>query len=342
MRETKTYTLVLDDLRVALYGYFLFLIGLGYLITKFGSDVLNMKGPNLLDWWWGTTNVCIFFDFPPSNYVLPAFYTIFIIIFCMMSLLLWVRQKEAVLAGQISRGWYWFLNYLRISEVLAACYFLTIFAVSPDVHEMATQGTARTLIHHTVPFACFVIAMSTLTLSDFIYDCYTGFASVLGLTAGKRKAPWYFYVVATYPIVFALFSIVFIFMLLNPFFKYPDPIVPWHMVPELWNATINQHNGTDIYSWPCLTNDWLNDPTCSGLAFCANCKSFLTYGAIIDKGWTFLVLIPPMMKSLVSSIWFRDRIFKISFPVQPHYFEDHPFMIEADVSDASYVTLERI
>jgi len=63
---------------------------------------------------------------------------------------------------------------------------------------------------------------------------------------------------------------------------------------------------------------------------------------LIDKGWTFLVLIPPMLKSLVSSIWFRDRIFKITIPVQPHYFEDHPFMIEGEASDSSYVTLERI
>jgi len=255
-----------------------------------------------------------------------------------MSLLLWVRQKEALLAGQISRGWYWFLNYLRVSETLAACYFLTIFAVSPDLREL-TAGHSATLVHHTVPFAVFVIAMSTLTLSDFIYDFYTGFASILGMNEGKRKAAWYFYILAAYPFLFTLISLVMVLFLLNPFFHPPTPIVPWYMVPDQFNATLGGDNVTDIYQLPCLTNDWPNDPTCSGYVFCANCANMLTQ-AILDKSWTFLVLIPPLLKSLFCAIWFRDRIFKVVIPIQPHFFEDHPFVIEADVVDTDYVTLE--
>jgi len=339
MSDSKTYTLVLDDIRAVLYGYFIALIATGYIITKTTTNVMDLH-PSLLDWWWGTTNVCIVFDFPPSNYVLPSLYTIFILIFFVMSVLLFFRQKEAHLAGQISTGWYYFLNYLRITEVLGACFFLTIFAVSPDANEII-NGNPRTLIVHTVPFAAFVVSMSTLTLSDFIYDVYTGFASVLGLKAGKdKKAPWYFYIIAIYPFLFGFFSIGFIILLLNPFFRPPTPMAPYYFSPELYNATIIERNVTDIHTLPCATNDWPNDPTCSGLISCANCANMLTFYAVLDHGWTFLVLFPPFLKSLFSAIWFRDRIFKVVIPVQPHYFEDHPFVIEADiVSDGNYVKL---
>jgi len=291
--------------------------------------------PTLLDWWWGTTNVCIVFDFHPSNYVLPALYTIFILIFFVMSIMLFFRQKEANLARQINNGWYYFLNCLRVFEVLCVCFSLTIFAVSPDVDEIV-QRNAHTLIIHTVPFVCFVIAMSTLTLSDFIYDVYTGFASVLGLKEGKeKKLPWYFYIIAIYPFLFSFFSLGFIILLLNPLFHPPDPMTPYYFDPVTYNVTIVERNVTDLRTLPCVTNDWPNDPTCSGLISCANCASMLTFYTFIDDGWVFLVLVPPFLKSLVSSIWFRDRIFKVVIPVQPHYFEDHPFIIEADVDGGS-------
>jgi hypothetical protein len=335
--ETRTYTLVLDDIRTALYAWFMCIIVIGYIITKSATTVLDVH-PSVLEWWWGVSNVCIVFDFPPSNYIMPGLYTILIIIFFVMTVLLFIRQKEANLAGQISNGWYYFLNYLRISECLFACAFMTIFAVSPDANSMAA-GDPTSLIFHSGPFVLMVIAMTTLTLSDFIYDSYTGFASILGLKEGKgKKVPWYFYIVAIYPIVFAVISLIYICFLANPLMRPPTPLVPYWVNPEGLNATMAEHNITDLHSFPCLDNDWPNNPTCSGKFFCQNCPNMMEFTGFVDKAWTVLVLIPPLLKSLVSSIWFRDRIFKVVIPVQPHYFEDHPFVIEADV-DPDYVKL---
>jgi hypothetical protein len=310
---------------------------LGYVITGASTNVFNTH-PNIIDWWYGYTNICVAFDTIPSNWVMPSLYCVFLILWVTMMILLWFRQKEAALAGQISKGWYWFLNYLRIQETLFAIYFCSSVAISPDLEDLA-KGNAISMYVHTTPYLFMLIAFMTLALSDVLYDLYTGFASVKGLRHDK-KASWGWYILAAYPFLLVPTMLFAQIQIVNVFAYPPTPLVPWKLAPELFaNATGNPIYGNiTIDSLPCITGDWPNDPTCSGYAFCSNCPNFTPAAGFMDQLKTFLAIIPPFLKSLIASIWFSDRIFRLNLTVTPHYIDSS---IVADTTDdTDYVNLE--
>jgi len=314
--DTKRISLVLDDIRIAMYGSFIFIIILGYFITRFATDIL-FEEPTLLSWWYGQSNVCLLFDFPPAAYVLPIFWSITVVLWMLMTALLWFRQSEAALAGQIPKGWYWYLNYLRIQESVCVIYFTSIFAVRPDEVAMIA-GDSSTFIIHSVPFLFMILALSSLAISDAIYDVATGFASIKGFRQ-DTKVHWAWYLLMAYPVILFPLSVVKMSLLVNAISHPPHPIVPWRFVPELWNAT--EYGNTTMPQYPCITNDWPADRTCGGKAWCSNCPDFATTAMVLDRIWTVTVILPPLLKAIISSIWLRHKIFRLTITIVPHFVE---------------------
>jgi hypothetical protein len=266
---------------------------------------------------------------------MPALYAIFLIFWIFMEVLLWFRQKEAYVAGQISRGWYWLLNFFRIQESLSAIYFSMIFAVSPDPRELAA-GNPTSMVIHSVPYLFMLIAFTNLAVGDVLYDFFTGFASIRGMTEVRRKVSWGWYLLAVYPFIL-LPPCLFIFLrIVNVILRPPQPLVPWRFVPELWNAT-NHGNGT-IDQIQCPTNDWPNDLTCSGLVWCANCPNVVDFATVMDHMKTVLIFVPLWVKAIISSIWLRDKIYRLNISIRPQYV-DTTIVWEDD--DKNYVNLDQ-
>jgi len=337
MKEQKiTISIFLDDVRVALSSTFILMAFLGLGLTRYATHVLEEK-PTILDWWYGSTNICVLFDFPPSSYILPAFYTIFLLLWVSMTALLWVRQKQASLEpeAQISKPWYYFLNCLRILEVLSAMYFSTIFAVNPDPIDLA-KGNPVTMYIHTVPYLFMLIAFTTSASSDAIYDLFTGFASFKGLRRETKKLSCGWYVLLAYPFILIPPCLFTIFQIINVLIKPPHPLVPWRYIPDQWNATEFVNSTINVY--PCLTGDWPNDPTCSGYNWCSNCPDFIPLATGMDYIKTLLIFFPPLIKSAIASIWLRDRIFRLRFTIRPEYVDNSIVSVVDD--DNNYVNLE--
>jgi len=316
-----------------MYSTFLFLSILGGILTIYATDVLTIK-PTILDWWYGVTNLCVVFDFAPSSLVIPSFYAIFLILWILMEALLWFRQKEAYIAGHISCGWYWLLNYFRIQESLSAIYFTTIFAVNPDPRELA-EGNPTTMIHHTVPYLFMLIAFTNLAIGDIIYDLFTGFASIRGMTESKRSISWGWYLMVAYPFLLLPPSIFIILRIVNVLLRPPEPLVPWRYIPDLWNAT--DHGNSTIDQFQCITNNWPSDTTCSGYAWCANCPDVVDFATVMDHLKTVFIFVPPWLKAIISSIWLRGRIYRLNISILPQFVDTR---IVAEDDDKNYVNLE--
>jgi len=332
--QQSELSLYLDDVRIAMYSTFLFLSILGGILTKYATDIFSVK-PTLIDWWFGSTNLCVVFDFSPSSLVIPAFYAVFLIFWILMEALLWFRQKEAYMAGQISRGWYWLLNYFRIQESLSAIYFTTIFAVNPDLRELS-EGNPTTMIIHTVPYFFMIIAFTNLAIGDVLYDLFTGFASIRGMSETKRSINWAWYLLAAYPLIILPPCLFIMLHIVNVLLKPPQPLVPWRYIPDQWNVTA--YGNLTLDQLPCIENNWPSDPTCSGYAWCANCPNFMDVVTAMDHIKTLLVLIPPWVKAIISSIWLRDRIYRLNISIMPHFVDTRIVSVD---DDKNYVNLDQ-
>jgi hypothetical protein len=149
--------LVVEQLRFATYVSFLLIILLGMWLTVAFADVDYDN--NFLTNVFGSTNVCIYFDFAPSNYVLPAFYNMCIfwmVAYCLVSS---VRASIAQAEGKISLFALRLLRFAYAYAVLATMIFTTIFAVSPN------PNIPHTMIIHSAPFVNLEVALCVLQVA---------------------------------------------------------------------------------------------------------------------------------------------------------------------------------
>jgi len=150
-------TLVVEKLRFAFYSSFTFIIFIGYTLSKAFADIDYED--NFLKDIFGSVNICIYFDFPPATYVLPAIYSMTVLITVTYALASSMRASIAKEEGKISQGALSMLRCVYGYFAVSAMYFATIFAVQPN------PDKPHTIVLHTLPFVNLEIALCLVQLA---------------------------------------------------------------------------------------------------------------------------------------------------------------------------------
>ena len=140
-------SMVVENFRTMFYWLIIGVIALGMILTKMFSVTTEETDPNIiLADVFGASNVCAYFDAPPSNYFLPFFWLfpmLCAMIYDIISIFrIWVSYREEKIS-LVSTN---LLVFAHIYFMLTVMLFGTIFAVSPDRKDPAT------MIIHSLPF----------------------------------------------------------------------------------------------------------------------------------------------------------------------------------------------
>lgn len=176
--------------KVRLYGYagFWVVVLVGIVLTRAfsGQDLEN----SLLVQVFGYNNICVYFDYPPSNYILPFLWAITLVLLLSYITAHWLQMRAEVQEGALSLGLYRTLVGLKVFEAFTLVAFSTIFAVSPE-------GRDHTLFIHTAPFFLLQLGMVSLAMSNTLHGIKSGYWRRLELPG------WFAEAAVVYCLVFA-------------------------------------------------------------------------------------------------------------------------------------------
>ena len=141
--HTLHLVLVIEDLRVGFYLTFFMNVLIGLILTKAFSN--NFEVDIFTDVY-GGPNICAYFDYSPSNYVLPILWCFGLLFGCLYSVAAMLRIRIAQLEKKLT-------GLEAVSLILAYIYvglslmvFSLIFAVQPK------REKPQTMIIHTFPY----------------------------------------------------------------------------------------------------------------------------------------------------------------------------------------------
>jgi hypothetical protein len=197
LSDSNDLTLVVEKLRLRAYASFLVVVLVGILLTNLFANIdLN---DSLLMQVFGFNNICVYFDYPPSTYVLPFLWAITLVLMLQYMVAHWLQMSAQVEQGTLNRKLYRILTRMKLFEAFTVVSFSTIFAVSPE-------GWNHTLFIHTVPFFLLQIGLVSQAISNTLHGTKSGYWRRLGLPA------WFNRAAITYCI---LFSIIVFFKILS-------------------------------------------------------------------------------------------------------------------------------
>jgi hypothetical protein len=156
-RERKiNFFVVVELFRFLFYLWFISILVLSVITTVAFVEVDYKK---IVKSFGGSINVCVYFDFPPFIYVMPALYSVFIIIaflFIVASIFrAWISKEENKITANE------FNFYL-----FAFCYFfLATIMVSITMAIQPNLEKPETWIIHTLPFTNLVVALMLLHIA---------------------------------------------------------------------------------------------------------------------------------------------------------------------------------
>ena len=156
-KKTITWTISPETIRIYAYLNFWLLVLVGWWLTTHHSHV-NLQD-NLLKDLIGFNSICVYFDHPPSNYVLPAIWAINYLFLMSYAYTSWLRVHQKFLLGEAKSQNYWLFTICTGIEVVSFSIFTTIFAVGPD----------ESLLVHMLPFTGLVLGLSILSIKNFFY-----------------------------------------------------------------------------------------------------------------------------------------------------------------------------
>jgi len=163
--------------RLLAYLGFWFIVALGVILTKANDSVPGGEDNSLLTKVFGYNNICVYFDFAPSNHVLPIFWAFTMVLLLGYIVLTFLMMRRHRDLGQLSNGRFNFLCTLKAFEAITVILFSNIFAVSPT-------GANSTLIIHTIPFLLLQAGMVSLGVSNTLHGFWSKQWARLGL--GRR------------------------------------------------------------------------------------------------------------------------------------------------------------
>merc|ERR1712038_1613548 len=107
----------------------------------------------------GSVNVCVFFYFPTTKYVLPTLYALWPVLvfqYCVFSIFrAWIALKE----NKISITPFALYTCTFVYTFCSSLFFATSFAVQPDLRR------PQTIVLHAIPFTNLVIALTFLQIA---------------------------------------------------------------------------------------------------------------------------------------------------------------------------------
>lgn len=158
-REEQTITWIISPETLRIYAYINFwvLVLIGWWFTSNHSHV-NLEENLLIDTF-GFNSICIYFDHAPSNYILPAIWSINYLFLISYAYTSWLRVHQKHLLGEAKSQNYWLFTICSVIEVLSFTIFTTIFAVSPE----------ESLLVHMLPFTGLILGLSILSIKNFFY-----------------------------------------------------------------------------------------------------------------------------------------------------------------------------
>jgi len=108
--------LVVEKLRLLGYSGFWIVVISGIVLTRFFSDVVLEK--SLLVEVFGYNNICVYFDTPPSTYVLPFLWAFTLVLMLTYIVVHWLHMRAEVQEGTLSPSLYKTLTGLKVFEAL--------------------------------------------------------------------------------------------------------------------------------------------------------------------------------------------------------------------------------
>jgi len=137
----------------------------GVILTRTWAEI--DQNDTLLVSVYGYNNVCVNFDYPPSNYVLPVLWAVSLCIF-----LCYFKAQTVVFnthehEGRISPLVNTILHRMKAFEAVTFVGFSTIFAVSPE-------GPDHTMWIHTIPWLLMQIGLASCAASNTLHGYKSG------------------------------------------------------------------------------------------------------------------------------------------------------------------------
>jgi hypothetical protein len=165
-RSDGSLLIVVEKVRLLGYACFWGVVATGIFLTyRFSSLDLD---DNLLRDVYGYNNICVYFDTPPSTYVLPFLWAGALVFLLAYLAAHWMHMRSELLQGTLSVGLYRTLSRLKVFEAFSLVAFSTVFAVTPE-------GWDHTMMIHTVPFFLLQIALVSLAVSNTVHGMRGGY-----------------------------------------------------------------------------------------------------------------------------------------------------------------------
>ena len=148
--------IVIEDFRAGFYLSFIGMTLIGVVLTK----SLTKEDYNaVLTRLYGGSNLCAYYDFAPSIYVLPALYGVPLILGFLYNLAAIFRIKIAFLESKLTQRAYILLVVTHMYVVLSMMAVCICLAVQPN------PANPETMRVHTIPYVNLKIAFSVLQVA---------------------------------------------------------------------------------------------------------------------------------------------------------------------------------
>ena len=263
-------SVVVEFFRFIFYTWFCIIVFVGMALTYGVTVKDNEDFYKVIERVFGAVNICAYFDFQPSTYILPSMYAIQIILIYKYSLLSVFRAWIAKLENKISGRAFLFYCMSFIYFCFSAAIFSTIFAIQPDPQD------PKTIVIHTIPFTNFVISITILQIAVTWFGrnvSWKGLSHRSKLT--KRLWTAFNYICLIILIVTSTFKVVLHINALSDVGKL--------------NITVNK---TQIMN---TAEDYTEPEPNFGIWF--NVHEYQIFLQIMDKLWLMAALIIPMFQS---------------------------------------------
>ena len=153
---------VVEFFRFLFYLWFFVIVIVGMALTHgITAKQMEVAGKNetygdVIEKLFGSVNVCAFFDFPPSTYILPTMYAILLLLLYQYAIVSVFRAWIALLEKKIPKYKFCFYCASFAYFAISAAIFSTIFAVQPDPENVIS------ILVHTLPFTNLIFAICVL------------------------------------------------------------------------------------------------------------------------------------------------------------------------------------
>jgi len=183
----------------------------------------------------GIYNICINFDLPPANMILPVMYALTLCIwlayFAVLHMLVQAEHQAGIIDDRLKSFLMWSYKF----EMLTIVCFSLIWAVSPE-KDLNSPFFKASLILHTVPYLFLQIGLAMLAISHSVYQFKTGYWQARHAGWGRISK----YIIPAYCIAFVLNVCITVTISLICLYN-----MPWS--PPIWLTRIFQPFSASVF-----------------------------------------------------------------------------------------------